>query len=269
MTEEKRESVVLCEGFYDRAFWAGWLKHLGCSDPGEPKNGGSRRPVIDPWGIRVQTGQFGFRSRSNRFVRVVPCHGKSRLLPEFRIRLKEECEQVRQDAAVSRLARLVLAIEPDTVAGSGSPRTGLRHRDLLAIVRELEPQAQEDGQGDIALLGGTTFVSLVRWELAVENAPGIPAQQTLERVVCAALVAAFPKRGATVQTWLDGRPEAPAAGPKEFVWSHMAGWYAEHGCQDFFSYLWSAESRDNGVREELEKRLRACGAWRVGEVLAR
>jgi hypothetical protein len=43
----------------------------------------------------------------------------------------------------------------------------------------------------------------------------------------------------------------------------MAGWYAEHGCEDFYSGLW----RDERVRVELEKRLRASGAWDVVEVL--
>jgi hypothetical protein len=108
----------------------------------------------------------------------------------------------------------------------------------------------------------------VRWEAGDGNCPGLPEQQTLERVVCAALVAAFPDRGLAVQKWLDSRTQGPTAGPKEFAWSHMAGWYAEHGCENFFRYLWTAETGDGHAREELENRLRACGAWRVAETLA-
>ena len=118
------------------------------------------------------------------------------------------------------------------------------------------------------LFGGAVAVSLLRWETDDATGLGLPGQQTLERLVCAALIAAFPQRGPAVQAWLDRRPEAPVAGPKEFAWSHMAGWYAEHGCQEFYSYLWQAESGDGRVREELEKRLRACGAWQVAEALA-
>jgi len=149
-----------------------------------------------------------------------------------------------------------------------SPETGLRRQDLLAVVREFDPDAREDDRGDIALFAGATAISLVRWEAAAADALGVPARQTLERLVCAALVAAFPKRGPSVQNWLDSRPDAPDAGPKEFAWSHMAGWYAEHGCQEFYSYLWTAEGGDGRVRAELEKRLRGCGAWRIAEALA-
>jgi hypothetical protein len=268
MTEPKTESVVLCEGYYDRAFWAGWLKHVGCVDPSEPVEGGNRRPVIDPWGFRVAGGHFGFHSTTKRFVRIVPCQGKTKLLPEMRARLKDEAEQVRADPSLSRLARLVVATEPDTLAESASPETGLRPQDLLAVVREFEPQAQEDDQHDIVLFAGATRVSLVRWEVAPANQLGVPARQTLERLVCAALVAAFPQRGQVVQDWLESRPDDPPTGPKEFAWSHMAGWYAEHGCQEFYSYLWKAETGDGRVREELEKRLRACGAWQIAEALA-
>lgn len=28
------ESCIVCEGYHDRAFWAGLLLHLGCIDPG-------------------------------------------------------------------------------------------------------------------------------------------------------------------------------------------------------------------------------------------
>jgi hypothetical protein len=169
---------------------------------------------------------------------------------------------------LSRLTRLVVATEPDTLPGSPSPETGLRRQDLLAVVREFDPHAQENPQGEMILFVGATAVSLVRWEVAAANQPGVPARQTLERLVCAALAAAFPERGPSVQAWLDSRPEGPAAGPKEFAWSHMAGWYAEHGCQEFYSYLWAAESGNGCVRAELEKRLRECGAWRIAEALA-
>jgi hypothetical protein len=44
----------------------------------------------------------------------------------------------------------------------------------------------------------------------------------------------------------------------------MAGWYAEHGCEAFYRLLWG----DAAIAGELQSRLQACGAWRVGEALA-
>ena len=263
-----RESLVLCEGYHDRAFWAGWLLHLGCTDPGAAPSGEVRGKVADPWGKPVAGGDYGFQSKSSAFVRVRPCHGKASVLQEARMRLDQESQRARQDATQIRLTRLILTIDPDTPADGSSPKTGFRRQDLPSWVRRFDDNARQDESGDWLLFGGVVVVSLLRWETNDPIAVGLPEQQTLERLVCAALVAAFPQRGAAVQAWLDGRADAPVAGPKEFAWSHMAGWYAEHGCQEFYSYLWKAETGDGRVREELEKRLRACGAWRIAEALA-
>ena len=81
------ESVVLCEGYYDRAFWAGLLLRLGCTDPGLGPGQSDRRIVRDPWGDTVKKGQFGFRSISNQFIRVVPCHGAGNIADFARDRL--------------------------------------------------------------------------------------------------------------------------------------------------------------------------------------
>ena len=67
-----------------------------------------------------------------------------------------------------------------------------------------------------------------------------------------------------MQGWLDSRPSAPDAGPKEFAWSYMAGWNAEHGCEAFYRLLWE----DAEVAGQLESRLREAGAWRLAEALA-
>lgn len=91
-----------------------------------------------------------------------------------------------------------------------------------------------------------------------------PVQQTLERLVCAAVTAAHPDRGPAVQAWLDSRPDASEAGPKEFGWSHMAGWYADAACEGFYRILWS----DRQVVAELRSRLEHSGGWQIAEVLA-
>ena len=40
------ESVVLCEGYHDRAFWAALLEHLGCADPGRNPGKRGRKNVL-------------------------------------------------------------------------------------------------------------------------------------------------------------------------------------------------------------------------------
>jgi hypothetical protein len=52
------ESVVLCEGYHDRAFWAGLLLFLGCNDPGIKQGIDERVPVSDIRGDPVTQGQF-------------------------------------------------------------------------------------------------------------------------------------------------------------------------------------------------------------------
>ena len=42
------------------------------------------------------------------------------------------------------------------------------------------------------------------------------------------------------------------------------GWYAEHGCEAFYSNLW----HDAAVVGELETRLRLSGAWQIVEAMA-
>jgi hypothetical protein len=244
------EAVILCEGFYDRDFWGGWLEYLGCARPVPGK-------VVDSQGIAVRGERHaGYWTRSKRFVRIVPCRGKENVLPEARRRIRAR----RLDPVPWHL---VVCVDPDTEAGSGSAATGLRPADLLHQVRQVEPSAATNADGDIELNGGKTKVSLLRWEVAADDAPGMPRQQTLEWLACSALIVAYPGRGPAIVTWLASRPEAAPAGPKEHAWSHMAGWYAEFGCAAFYKNLWA----DPKIACELETRLRACGAWRIADQL--
>ncbi len=259
-----KESVILCEGYHDRAFWAGWLEHLGCTDPGKRPGKSGRVPVVDPWGDPVVGGHFGYHSKSDKFVRVFHCDGKNNVLREARNRLSEERDRVTKAPSRGRLARLVVGMDADVDAHGASAKTGFRDQDLRSLVGEFDSSATANDEGDILVFQGTAVVSLVRWEASDALASGLPNQQTLERLVCAALVAAFPDRGPAVQDWLDGRPDGPDAGPKEFAWSYMAGWYGEQGCEAFYKLLWE----DDAIAGQLESLLRASGAWRLAEALA-
>ena len=118
--------------------------------------------------------------------------------------------------------------------------------------------------GDSWMIEQTTLV-LVSWRANDGVLPGLPGKQTLERLICAAVVAAYPDRGSSVQTWLDNRPGAAPAGPKHFGWSYYAGWYAHHGADDHYHPLWE----DERAASELETRLGQSGAWAAVEELAR
>lgn len=252
------ESVILCEGFHDRAFWKGWLLHLQCTDPGAPGPGRTRRnPIFDPWNTQVTGGQFAYHSRTGRFIRVRPCGGKDNVPEAAKLRLMERTSK--------QLSQLVINVDADVSAGTtGTGRTGLRRHDVLQLVKTFDPSAFSNADGNIDLDGGASTVALIRWEVNDPTAPGIPDQQTLERLVSAALAAAMPPRAKAVQDWLDARPTPPPPNSKEHAWSYMAGWYAEHGCEDFYSNLW----RDPAIVRELESRLRASGAWQIAESVA-
>ena len=90
-----------------------------------------------------------------------------------------------------------------------------------------------------------------------------PRKQTLERLICAAIHAAHPKRGAGVQEWLDAPPRLETPVSKNFSYSYLAKWYAKHGADDFFRQVW----RDGTVAQELRRRLEATEAWKTVESL--
>jgi hypothetical protein len=250
------ESVILCEGYHDRAFWAGWLEWLGCLNLGRPSGKTGRIRVRDPWNLEVSDGEFAFHSRNGRFLRIVPCRGKDRILPTAESRLKDRVDK--------ELLRLVISVDADEIAGAvDSTRPGSGHQALEALLQQFG-ELQRNEHAEFLLNGGATVVSVVRWEASDAPTSGLPNQQTLERVAAAAVVAAYPDRGPAVQGWLDSRPDGPQAGPKEFGWSFMAGWYAEHGCEAFYRLLWA----DAAIARQLQSRLHACGAWRVAEALA-
>lgn len=252
------ESVIYCEGYHDRAFWAGWLTHLGCVDPGIPPPGRTGRVnVFDPWNTKVAGGQYAYHSQSGQFIRVVPCHGKTKILPQVRNRL--------QQRSTKPFLRLVINIDSDmTASGGRTAPSGLQRPDVEQVIRTFDPAATVNAANEIELDGGASAVSLVRWEVSDPPAPGLPDQQTLERLASAAMAAAYPARAVAVQSWLDARPTPPSPDPKEHAWSYMTGWNADHGCEAFYSNLW----KDPRVVTELDARLRSSGAWQIAATLA-
>jgi hypothetical protein len=74
----------------------------------------------------------------------------------------------------------------------------------------------------------------------------------------------YPERAGAVAAWLANLPGGAKDGPKEHAWSHMAGFYAENGCEGFCRLVWD----DSKIATQLEQRLTMAGAWRTLEAAA-
>ncbi len=247
------ESVILCEGYHDRAFWSGWLLALNCSDL-RPLTGEKTK---DPWGKVVAKGAYAFRSASGRFIRVSPVQGVGNILGDAIGLLKLRTTHA--------LDHLVITVDSDAVEGDTEQRSaGHTIKDVLATVTREGMIGSLDANGDLIMDGDGTRVSLVRWEAADASGPGLPSKQTLERLVCAAICAAYPERGENVHAWLASRHKPPKETVKEYAWSYYAGWLATHGTDHFYRCLWD----DPRVRPELRARLTGSGAWRIADAIA-
>jgi hypothetical protein len=248
---------ILCEGFHDRAFWAGLVTCLGCLDarerPGNPTPG----EAFDPTGKPVKgQGQYAYYTNTNNFVLIVPCFGKDRILEAMRLRVRNHIK--------FGWTQLIVNVDPDITPGSPTVTTGIRVQDVLHQVQQEVPSAIMNSEGRIEFDGGVKKVCLVRWETDDNQTPGLPNQQTLERLVCASIIAAYPERGECVQNWLASRKEPPNANVKEYSWSYMAGWYADNNCEGFYHRVWE----DEKVAEQLKARMEKSGAWQIAEALA-
>ena len=249
MSEQER--IVLCEGYHDRAFWRGALEHFGCIDRGAIAGGG-RKPVLDLSGRVVARGNFGLYTPSGHFVRVRPCGGdRSLVLAELKTLL--------QRLATQPIERFIVNIDDD-----GDVRTDNKRNSFPEAVRNATASVAagviEDANGD--LIFGETRVSATAWWTGEAHSPALPWKQTLERMVAAALDAAYPGRGMVVGQWLAGTPGKD--GSKPHAWSHMAGWYADHGCEGFYRFVWN----DPAVVTQLKTRLEGCGVLRLMQEIA-
>ncbi|HET6246911.1 MAG TPA: hypothetical protein VFE47_04355 [Tepidisphaeraceae bacterium] len=246
----KIEFVVFCEGFHDRAFWKGWLSHLGCTDPGaQLPTASTRREVSDPWGGKVTRGRFAFNSPTGHFIQVCPCGGKANIMPLVRQRLKKHTTEP---------ARRII-INEDSDLAVGAPADLATPATVETVVRQFDASATQSATGEWQMYGGSLGISLVLWNAGDPPTAGVPDFQTLERLVSAAICSAKGGRGTAIRDWLNSRPNPPPADPKEFAWSHMAGWYASSGGEAFYSNLWN----DAAIATELQNRLRANGAWDI------
>lgn len=248
----KLQHVILCEGYDDRAFWAGLLLHAGMRDLSVRPGSTRRQRVEDPWGRPVTQGQFGYGTASGAFVRLHACDGGENVPPT--------AAQYFKGHPTHPVGTLLVNIDADDTIAAPSTRA----RDIvIGLVKSAGGPPQPDASG--AYTAKDVTVRPVVWTCADPDVPGLPAQQTLERLVAAAIIAAYPARGPCVRDWLAAAPHGGGS-HKNYAMSYYAKWYAsERGPDDFYRELWN----DPRVAAELIARLRASGAWTHLDALVR
>ena len=244
--------VILCEGFDDRSFWSGWLQHLECVDP---TDGGKNKKARDANGDKVVgKGRFLFYAPGNHSIVLQPYGGKDNLSRFVDDELVEHIQKPR--------TRVILNLDSDAKADDLKDKSA--EDSVVGILRNHGVTVTDLCSGFVNVKG--IEVAAVIWQCDdPSGSPGVPRKQTLERLVCASIQAAYPERGRNVMGWLSSEPKPESLSHKNYSLSYLAKWYASFGADDFFRAIW----RDEEIAQELEKRLRATGAWGLVETLAR
>lgn len=241
---ERKQHVVLCEGYDDRSFWRGWLLRLGCRDPSE----GGKKPINDTWGRPVRGGRFLFYTPAGSDIVVQPFHGRARA--------REAVREYLGNLQPYRVSRVILNLDDDTESIAGSTHVGA---DELcdSIARDLNGVGDQEKGWDIE---GSLLVPVI-WRCDdPDPTRGLPSKQTLERLLAAAIRAAAPSRADAVEEWLNAEPSGRKL-PKSYAYSYFAKWYIDRGAGHFYECLW----QDPAVARELQQRLQSVGAWKIVE----
>lgn len=251
------ESVIVCEGYHDRAFLSGWLQWHGCK-------GLENKPYRDGKKVKGK-GQFAFRTPRGGWLRIVPTHGDTKLFEVAEIEL--------EGRKTNPLSRLVIVRDDDstliTPAGEGAtafPEPDAQYASLKSWAERLGAR-RVPATDDFELEGGkqATRLSFMVWRAPEPASTHLPAQQTLERLVCAAIAEVYGARCGTVEAWLASRQDPPPGEKphKSHAASHMAGWFSERGYEGFFGAVWE----DPSIRDALLARLAVIRAARVVDAL--
>ncbi|HQY64852.1 MAG TPA: hypothetical protein PK141_25840 [Polyangiaceae bacterium] len=236
------DNVILCEGYHDRAFLAGWLEALGCTSC-KDKEYRRGKPLRG-------RGQFGFyHTTRDVWARVVPVRGDGNMYPE--------AELILEGAKTDPIANLVRVVDRDTNTDAGE--LGMRRASFEGFLAKVGA----NGGRFVGFID--TQIRLVEWHVA--DAPAtvdLPAKETLERLVCAAIQEVYPARGQAIASWLQSRPDPPRGekAHKTIAASHMAGWYSERGYEGLFGAVWEDAQTRAALGRLLEDARREL-AWLV------
>lgn len=267
--KEKSETLILCEGYQDRAFWAGCLvsafraqdardivTSVESARSDTPNLPARKKRLYDPWDKPVEGGAYAFISPAGKYIRLNPCNGCAGILPALRSRLKL--------AEQRPLRSVIVSVDEDTLDGvvGHPPITMQGISESLAKGFPGFGGPPEDG---LPILPSTNAnigpIALVHLRSAEGGKNGLPAKACLEQLVCSAVAKVYPDRLPTVTTWLASRKDPPAEAQqeKEIALSLVAGWHAHQGVEGFYRAIWA----DRPIREALIAELQHSGQWKV------
>lgn len=222
---------ILCEGYDDRAFLKCWLLHLGAVDLWAQAGFKRKRlkELLSDNGTKANDGDFCVRGQSGIDLVIRPCLGVGELWAHAETALHDEI-----------VSRILLVCDSDRPAHDPEPAQGRVQR--------------------LSQLPSAIPVDLVVWHCGDQpNLPGVPSEQTLERLICSAIAEAQP------ETWKLAVEEflrrEPVFGPnhKNYAHAYWAKFFA-HDFDDLYQAVWS-QDRFPGVAAQLEARLRQNGDW--------
>jgi hypothetical protein len=237
------EIVIVCEGYDDRAFWKERLHLWGWTVDGDDRRTGRR----------LVGGVYGF-AKGNRFARVIPSMSDDGALLQTAIAIRER--------NTAPFGLLVVNLDEDTI-DTATPSTSRIQAISTRVEQEMGRRIEVDpmdGAFHLTNDPARDVVVPLFWRCNDEPHAELPPKQTLERLVVASLREVHPERAREVATWLGSRTNPVDEKPhKAMAYSHMAGWYADHGCDDFYRHVW----REPPIAAALEARLTQQPAWAV------
>lgn len=246
-----RQIWVLAEGYDDRAFWSGWLAHLGGLDARDIDKASWRALGLSErdrqgGGEAGTKGMFTFIFESRALLfKVVPVQEQQSLDGEPLMVILTDKLALRQTAHTPYRAFIVNQ-DDDTPATAPAARTADAIRTRL---RNRGEAFEEIGLG--ARLADGTEALQFTWRCDDAATALLPDKQTLERIVCAAIGEVYPERLKSLRHWLDVRPDPTGADHKATAGGLWAGWSADDGWSDFYKAVW----RDDAIRTALLARL--------------
>ncbi|MGC9259712.1 MAG: hypothetical protein ACP5I8_06475 [Phycisphaerae bacterium] len=261
--------LILCEGYDDRSFLAGFLQHhCRCTEPAIA----DRRPSKYGKGAYIFSAAGGSHE-----IHVLPCQSVGQVWRSFKSNIGAIASGVHPE-----IDFLTIFTDHDTVpdgqesvVASNSPPF-IKPGSIKELLDGAKIKYREGGSQDIPdwqidkVDKSQCAVALLHVRTHdLASRPGLPSKQTLERLVCHAIAKAHPDRSNTVTDWLASRQNPPTRTDrqesKEHAYSYLAGWYASDGCDYFFRHIW--EQAD--IREYLIQEMRQTGVLQALESMAR
>lgn len=245
-----RQIWILAEGYDDRAFWSGWLTHLGATDARDVDKArwralGLHERDRQGGGEAGTKGMFTFIFETHALLfKVVPVQEQQLDADALAATLADKLS-LRQTAQTPYRA-FIINQDDDTTASAPAARTP----DAVRTRLRNRGEAFEEIPFGARLDDGTEVLQFT-WRCDDADAPHLPAKQTLERLVCAAIGAVHPTRLKSLRRWLGERPEPTGADHKATAGGLWAGWSADDGWGDFYKAIW----RDAAIARALLGRL--------------